>query len=143
MQSLVEECSTILVSGAVAAGVTDVVGTAVDRSNCEKICFTALLGDVTVGSVLTLKAQKGNASNGSDAADISGASVTWTADATNADNKILALEIVKPAGAKYVRCVLQRGTANAVVLAITADLFDYRRVPAPAGDVIASAVKQG
>jgi ribosomal protein S28E/S33 len=140
---LTQACRSVVGSTGATAGTTDVATGVIDRTGAERARATAILGDVTTGSVLTLKAQKGNASDGTDMADITGASVSYTAGATDADGKILSLDVVKPVGAKYLKFILQRGTANAVVAAILVDLYDFRNTPPGGGDVIATAAKQG
>lgn len=132
-----------LSSGATSAGTSAINGTAIDTQGFEGVRFIALLGDVTDTSVLSLKAQGGSASDGGDATDITGATTgTFTADGSTADSKILSLDVVKPR-ARYVRPVLGRTTANAVVLAIVAELYGARKGPPGGGDVIAEAIAQG
>jgi hypothetical protein len=142
MKHLALECKSYQTAGAATAGTSAINGAVIDRANFESVRFTALLGDVTATCVLGLKLQSGDLSDGSDMADVSGAAVAYTAGASDADSKLLVLDVFKPTK-RYVRCVLTRTTANAVVNGILADLYHARREPVTGGDVIASAVKQG
>lgn len=137
-------CTRVVVSsGAAVAAQTAIEGTAVDTQGFESVRFLAITGDVTATSVLTLKAQSGAASNGSDATDITGATTAaFTAGASDADSKILSLDVIKPTK-RYVRPVLTRTTANAVVACIIAELYGPHKGPPGGGDVIAEAIAQG
>ena len=85
----------------------------------DAVTFIALLGDVLDTAVLTLQAQQGDQSDGSDATNLAGVLATFTADATSADNNMLAVEIARPTK-RYVRVTLARATANAAVDGIVA-----------------------
>ena len=130
-------------ANAAAAGTSAINGTAIDTQGFESVRFLAILGDVTATSVVTLKAQSGAASDGSDATDITGATTaSFTAGASDADNKVLSLDVIKPTK-RYVRPVLTRTTANAVVQAIIAELYGAHKNPPGGGDVIVEAIAQG
>lgn len=138
------EAATYLASGAVAAGTTDVNGAVIDFANVESARGLAILGDVTDTAVLALKFQSGDASDGGDFADVSGATTTpFTAGASNADLKILELTVTRPAAKRYGRFVLDRGTANAVLAAMIHETYGHRNTPAPAGDILATANAKG
>lgn len=140
--NLSEPTRVILAAGPATAATTAVNGAVIDTAGCESVRFLAIFGDVTATSVLTLKAQTGDESDGSDAADVTGcATDPFTAGASDADSKILSLDAIKPTK-RYVRPVVTRTTANAVVTAIVAELYGYRKTPPGGGDVIASKVAQ-
>lgn len=101
------------VENAAAAGQTTLTTDTLDMKGYDGCTFIAALGDVTDTSVLTLTIATGDASDGSDAAD-TGIIATFTAGASDADNKLLIAEIVRPLK-RYVTATLDRGTANAVV----------------------------
>lgn len=105
------------VSNAVAAGTTDINTTVLDMQGFESVEWVASFGALTATQVTLIKAQQGDLSDGSDAADITGAATAALADADS--NKCLRLEIVRPTK-RYVRCVVDRGTANAVVDGVVA-----------------------
>lgn len=97
---------------ATAAGTSAVNGSTVDMTGFDSVLFIAAIGTLTATQVTSLKAQGGAASNGSDAADITGANTSAMADGDS--NKLLVLDVVRPQF-RYVRPVVVRGTANAVV----------------------------
>lgn len=116
-------------SAAVAAGVTTVNGTGVSMAGYEGVMFIVVLGDVTATSVLTLKAQTCTDSGGTGAADITGATIAAAAaGATDTDDKVLILD-VKAASGSFIRPVLTRATANAVVECILAIRYGYKKPP--------------
>jgi hypothetical protein len=127
-------------SNAVSAGTSDVNGTGFAMAGYENILFIAVLGDVTDTATLALKAQTCTDSGGTSAADITGATTsTFTADATSGDNKILVLDVIRPNGT-FVRPVLDRGTANAVVECILAIRYGYKKPPVPQALSVATKV---
>lgn len=113
------------VSNAVAAGTTAVNSAWVDVSNADGVRFTALLGALTANQVTSLKLQGACLANQADAADLkdsTSGNVIQTANCADTDtNKILSVEVYKPK-VRYVRAVVNRGTANAVVDGILAHL---------------------
>jgi hypothetical protein len=135
IKHLVQSCRTFQVSNAAVAAQTGINSTAVDVTGAQGVRFVALLGDVTATCVLGLKIQGGAASDGSDAVDVAGASTTFTAGASDADVKVLAVEVFSPTK-QYYRAVLTRTTANAVVNSIIADVFHLRNQPVTGGDVV-------
>jgi hypothetical protein len=100
------------VVNATAAGTTDINGTAVDMVGFESVMFVGMLGALTATQVTKIKVQQGSASDGSDGADLAGSSTGPLADGDG--NKCLMVEIVRPTK-RYVRPVVDRGTANAVI----------------------------
>lgn len=128
MEFLHERVKTTRVINATAAGTTAVNGTVLDHQGFENVRFVALLGTLTATQVTALKAQQGDASDGSDMADITGA---VTANAADADsNKMLVLDVSANLITKrYVRCVVTRGTANAVIDGVIADQYYPGVVP--------------
>jgi len=114
MINLLKESKLTRVNNAAAAGTTTITTDVIDMAGFDGCTFLAALGDVTDTSALELVAQHGDASDGSDMADVETATVSHTADATDADNMLLAVEVMRPQK-RYVRAKLVRGTANAVV----------------------------
>jgi hypothetical protein len=114
MQSLIKDAKISRAMDQTAAGSSDVIsGDILDMQEFDTVLGMVVLGDVTTTAVLTLKAYIGDEPALGDGA-YSAVTATVTADATSADNKILALEIKKPQG-RYIRFDLVRATANAVV----------------------------
>ena len=107
------------VEPAAAAAQTLLTSDVVDMAGFDSLTFIAFLGDVLDTAVLTLQAQQGDQSDGSDATNLAGVLATFTADATSADNNMLALEVARPTK-RFLRVTLTRATANAAVDGIIA-----------------------
>lgn len=105
-------CKVTRVMNAVAAGTTDQNSSVVDMQGFESVTFIAAFGALTATQVTKIKVQQGADSGLSDAADLEGTATTALADGDG--NKCLMVEVVKPRE-RYVRCVVDRGTANAVI----------------------------
>ena len=118
MKNFLTSHKLAVVEAAAAAGQTTLTSDVVDMKSFRNCAFLALLGDVSDTSVLTLTLQLGDESDGSDMADTELAA-TFTAGASDADSKLLAVECQSPAK-RYVRAKLTRGTANAVLGGIIA-----------------------
>ncbi len=119
MINVLKETKLTRVLDATAAGTSALQSTVVDMAEFDSVTFVAALGDVLDTCVLELVAQHGDQSDGSDAADVTGATTTFTAGATDADDKLMAVEVQRPQK-RYLRCKLLRATANAVVDGIVA-----------------------
>lgn len=102
------------VMDAVVAAQSDQQSDVIDMKEFDACTFILSLGDVDTTCELELVVQHGDASNGSDAADVDDATTSFTAGASDADNMIMAVEIFRPQK-RYVRAKLVRGTANAVL----------------------------
>lgn len=126
------------VINATAAGTTAVNGAVIDMQDFETVTFEASFGTLTATQVTGLKAQAGTASDGSDMADITGASVGPLADGDG--NKMLVLEVVRPQK-RYVRCVVTRGTANAVIDGVVAVQRGPKKLPVTQDATTVSASK--
>ena len=108
-----------------AAGTTDINGDVVDMANFEEVTFEVAFGAIVSGAVTSVKAQQGQQSDGSDMADLAGTGITV---ADTDDDKLVRLTIVKPQE-RYVRCVVDRGTQNAVVGSAAAIKSRPRKMP--------------
>lgn len=137
--SLLKNVKITRVAASAVAAQTDVNGSILDMAGFEGVMFVALLGDVSDGSKLALKAEQNTANSTSGMAELVG-SAAFTASASDADSKALVLDVHKPRE-RYVRAVLERGTANAVVDAVIA--IQYMPWSAPTAhdaSVIAAAL---
>jgi len=114
------------VLNSVAAGQTDQNGSVIDMSGFEGIQFVALFGALTATQVTSLEVQQGNLADGSDMADLEGSLHTALADADG--NKCLVTDIFRPQK-RYVRAVMTRGTANAVIDGVIALQYSARVQP--------------
>jgi hypothetical protein len=121
-----KNCKITRVMNAVAAGTTDQNSSVVDMQNWEGVLFIAFFGTLTATQVTLLKAQQGEQADGSDMADLAGTATPALADADS--NKCLALDIKNPRE-RYVRAVIDRGTANAVIDGMVAIQYGPRKAP--------------
>lgn len=123
-QMLSNHVQPIRVMNAVAAGTSDQSSDWVDCQNCSGVRFIALFGTLTASQVTSMKLQGANASNKSDATDLldsdTGTVVTTTALADTDSNKMLVAEVHR-LKCRYVRVVIDRGTANAVIDGVIAE----------------------
>ena len=136
--SLLKESKIDKVLIATVAGTTDTLaGDILDLQNCDSVTGIAILGDVTINAVVTLKAYTGDEPALGDGA-YETVTATVTATATSADDKLLVLDVIKP-GKRYVRFDLVRATANAVVDGIIGIRYNFRTIPTTQGtDVVGS-----
>jgi hypothetical protein len=122
-QQITRIAQPIRVLNAVAAGTSDQNSSWVDCQNCSGVVFIALFGTLTSTQVTSVKLQGANASDKSDATDLldsdSGTVVTTGALADADSNKMLVLEVHR-LKCRYVRAVVDRGTANAVIDGVVA-----------------------
>lgn len=123
MFSLVKEAKFTRVSNAVAAGTTDVEATSVDMAGFDAVAFVVEFGTITSTAVTSVKVQ-GSADN-STFVDLESTSITVADDD---DNQIFVADVVRPPY-RYLRCVVDRGTANAVIDGITAIQYQARFMP--------------
>lgn len=137
--SLLKNCKITRVANAAAAAQTDVNGSILDMAGFEGVMFVALTGDATATSALALKCEQNTVNSASGMAELTGAA-SFTAGASDADNKALVLDVHKPRE-RYVRAVLERGTADCVVDGIIAIQYMPRSMPTSQdASVIASAL---
>jgi hypothetical protein len=100
------------VMNSVAAGTTNQTSSTLDMAGYEGVLFIALFGVLTATQVTSLKARQGAASDMSDGADLLGSKVGPLADTDG--TKCLVLD-VKRSNERYMDCVVNRATANAVI----------------------------
>ena len=112
MQALLEGVKITRVSNAVAAGTTVVNCSSVDMLGFEGVLFVVLAGTLTANQVTDLKAQQSSDDASSDDfTDLVGQPGPMDDDD---DNQALALNVHRPMK-RYVRPVVERATANAVI----------------------------
>ncbi len=126
MPNLSPAFNLVRVSNAVAAGTTGVNCTHVDMSGWDGVVFICLLNTLVASQQTSLKAQNGSQVNDSDQADITGA---VTPNALDGDsNKVLILDVYRPQK-RYVRSVVNRGTANATLDGVLALQYQGDKLP--------------
>ena len=124
------------VMNSVAAGTTVQNGTTVDMQDFDGVMFVAAFGALTATQVTSLKAQQGDQSDGSDGTDLTGSLVGPLDDADG--NKVLVLDVYRPQK-RYVRPVVNRATANAVIDGVTAFRYHGRKLPIAQGATVAAS----
>jgi len=127
METLLEQNKLQRVSNAVAAGVTTINSTAIDSRGFDSVTFFVAMGAIVAGAATSCKLQGGEQSDGSDAVDLLGTSLTI---ADTDDDKLLALELNQPTF-RYVRCVVLRATQNSTIDGIVALLGNPKTLPPP------------
>lgn len=127
------------VEGAAAAGQTTLTTDVLDMAGFDSVCFIAFLGDVTDTAVLTLTGYTNDTQDTVTPTELA-SPVTYTAGASDADSKLLVLDLHKPRE-QYVYATLERDTANAVLNGIIAIRYNAGERPVTqSDDVIASAL---
>ena len=127
MENLSKETKVTRVMNAVAAGTTDQTGSSVDMQGFEGVMFVAALGTLTATQVTELKAQQSSDDGSVDTfADLTGTKTTAMSD--DDDNQVIVLDIYKPVE-RYVRPILLRETANAVIDGIIAIQYRPKKKP--------------
>jgi len=128
IESLLKASKIDKVYIAAVAGTTDTLeGDILDLQDCDSVTGIAILGNVTINAVLTLKAYTGDEDDLGDG-EYETDTATVTATATSADNKLLVLDVIKP-GKRYVRFDLVRAIANAVVDGVIGIRYNFRIIP--------------
>ena len=127
--NLLNDVKIIRVENSAVAGTSELVTDVVDTIGFDSIVWIAALGDVTSGSVLTLTGKTNSASSVSSPSPVTlTETATFTAGASDADNKIMLLDIHQPRQ-RYVFASLTRTTQNAVVDGIFAILYNAHERP--------------
>jgi len=111
------------VSNAVAAGITDINATGVDMQDYEVATFVVAFGTITATAVTSI--QIDHSVDNSAWNTVLGSKVTVP---DSASNKLAVTESVRPT-LRYLRCTVDRGTANAVVDGIFAIRSGPRKYP--------------
>ena len=125
--NLANNISAIRISNAAAAATTDITSSAVDMQGFEGCIFIVTMGAITSGAVTSVKLQQSSDDGGSDAyADLEETSVTVADDD---DNQVVIVDIKFPRE-RYLKCIVDRGTQNAVVDGIVALRYGSREQPA-------------
>ena len=126
MNSLLKNIKVTRAVAATAAGATDVTGSTIDMAGYDGVLFLLDVGTLTATQVTSMRAQQGAASDASDMADLEGSIAGPVADGDG--QKYLAIDVFKPAE-RYVRVIVDRATANAVLNGGVAILYHARDVP--------------
>lgn len=99
-----------------AAGVSDVNTGIVDTRGFESVTFVVIVGTIATSGTVDVKLQQGQASNGSDMADLAGTASTQFVDTS--DDKTAIISAVRPQE-RYLRARIVRGDAgNSTILGV-------------------------
>ena len=130
LKNLLKDCKITRVENSAVAAQTELKSDVLDMAGYDAVCFIALLGDITTGSVLTLTAKGNTADSDSSPTPvaITDGAATFTAGASDADNKLIVVDVIRPAY-QYVFASLTRTTANAVVDGIIAIQYRTKDFP--------------
>ena len=120
MKNLTPSLSTRRIANATAAGTTNIDCVVVDTYGYDAVRCVALLGALTATQVTRIEAYQSSVVDGTGDPFVL---IAQTANALDADgNKTLILEICEPLE-RYIKFRIVRGTANAVVDGVIAELF--------------------
>lgn len=119
---LTDVVKTIVVSNAEGAATSDINCAVVDTNGFGALRYIVQFGTITSGAVTSVKAQQGTQVGGGDMADLLGSGITVADDD---DDKVFIIDIKNP-DERYSRCVIDRGTQNAVIESVIAELYDPR-----------------
>ncbi|WP_437231067.1 hypothetical protein SH661x_002311 [Planctomicrobium sp. SH661] len=136
---LSEQIKITRVLNGVAAGTTSQNGTGLSMEGFRGIMFVAAVGALTSTQVTSLKAQQSSDdASADDYTDIEGSATDALADADG--NKLLVIDIWQPSK-NYVRPVVVRGTANAVIDGVFAIQYNARSLPTSMSTSVKELVK--
>lgn len=121
--SLLQDCKVTLVEAATAAGTTDVESASVDMSGYRGVLFVTTMGAITTNAVTNMHVEQ--SADDSSFADLVGTGITIADDD---DGQMFGIEIIEPEE-RYLRCVVDRATQNAVVGEIYAIQFGAQTKP--------------
>lgn len=139
-RNLTPNTKTVRIANATAAGVTDINCDVLDMQGFRGVRAIALLGTLTATQVTKLIAYQSDTVDGTgDPFDKIGETVS----ALDADgNKILILEVCQP-NKRYIRFVVDRGTANAVLDGVVAELYGASVAPVDPSTTVSAQAKYG
>lgn len=117
---------TIRVLNGVAAGTTAQTSSAIDTSGFDGVKIYSSFGAITATAVTSVKVQQSSDDGVADTyADLLGTSVNVAADD---DNQVVVHDIYRPRE-RYLKVVISRATADAVIDGVVAVLYDQRTAP--------------
>lgn len=136
---LSDQIRIVRCTNAAAAGTSDINCTGVDMTldgGYDGVLFILAVGTLTATQVTKLKAEGSD----DDSTYTALTDATCTALADGDSNKLQVLDVYKPQS-QYVRAVVDRGTANAVVDGVIAIMYKGRTPPASNHSTVSSALQ--
>ncbi len=128
--------SIAVAASARAAGQTAINGAVLDMQGYEGVVAVVEMGTIAATAVTSIKWQQ------SDTTDFSDLEGTGIDIADDDDNEIFVSELYKPTK-RYVRVVVDRGTANAALRAATYIQYKARTAPVTQGTGVNSELNVG
>ena len=128
--NLVANSKIVRHSNAVAAGTSTITpSAAIDMAGFESVTFLVAFGTITASAVTSIEV---HCSSDDGVGDSYTAMLgTNVAVADTDDNLVAVVDVVRPAE-RYVKCIVNRGTANAVVDGIIAIQTGAKSLPVTA-----------
>ena len=112
MYNLSKQAKLTRVSNAVVAGTSDVESSSVDMTGFDSVAFIVAMGAITSGAATSANVEQSSDDGSSDSfTELLGTGITIADDD---DNQLVLLDVCQPRE-RYVRCVVERATQNAVV----------------------------
>lgn len=123
----------VRVSNSVAAGTTAATSTALDTAGFSGVRFLIALGAIVSGAVTSIKATQADDSGMStNAEDLAGSGITV---ADTDDNSVCIVDIYNPKR-RYLTVTVSRGTQNATIDGIIAELYAGKKYPETADTTV-------
>ena len=127
------ETAVVLASNAGTAAAT-AKGTIVDMQGFETATFIAVFGNVLDTAAVDVQVAQGD-TNSTGAMVVSEAKVSFTAGASDMDNRAVVLEVVNP-GKRYLEIQVKVATANAPISSIVCIKSNPSVVPVEQGTTV-------
>ncbi len=124
-KNLLTNIKVTRVSEAEAAAQTDITCAEINMEGFDGVIFIAEFGTIDSTAVTSLKAQQDTVTGMGTAADLLGTSITIDDDE---DNMLLVLDVYRPRE-QFVRAIVVRGTADAVVDSVIAIQYKADKKP--------------
>lgn len=124
INSLLREAKVTRAANAAAAAQTDVTSSAIDTKGFEGCLFIVAMGSITSGAVTSAYVAQCDTSGGSYT-ELDGTRLTIADDD---DNQVFLLDVKQPTE-RYLKCVVDRATQDAVVDGIVAVQYGAAAVP--------------
>lgn len=135
IQELASQVTIVRHSNTVAAGTSVITpSTPIDTAGANGVLFIAEFGAIVSTAVTSVEVHQSDDSGGSpdDFTALAGSNV---AVADDKDNKVVYVEVVKPSK-RYLKLIVNRGTANATLEGITAIVYGHGTLPTTQGATV-------
>lgn len=125
MANLSTDVLVTKVKAASSAATSDVTSDIIDMQDYDGVMFVVAAGAIVSGAVTSILAQQGDDASLTDAATVTGSTITVADDD---DNQTFVVDVYKPIS-RYVRLKIDRGTQNATFSEIFALRYGAREKP--------------